>query len=529
MRGVKTKLLYLLTAVAALAAAVVFTQWDALNGGTERYHQHLEQPSGEELGPCAVCGGEADLCTHLPVICVDTGGQFIPGKGIFDSDGMLLSYETGPNGETEIPVTVRTVDGEGVWHHAGDEPSVTAQATFRIRGNSSRAFSKSSYRIELYENGDPEDGLDLPLLGMEPGDEWALHGPFLDKTLIRNYMWMNISAEVMGDAPDVRFCELVLDGEYQGLYLLMETISEGPGRVDLTDYRAGDAVCSYIVRICSRPNPAKTLDAFSFYTDRLDSERGIELLYPTLDYQTQQVKDYVAADFSELEKVLYSSQIPQGDGAYKRMLDLDSFVDFYILQEFLAVNDAFSKSTYFYKDVRGKLYAGPVWDYNNVFDNFFVPLEMEGFILDQRGWFGQLMMDSDFVERVIDRWHSLRRDVLSEERLNEYIDQTIAWLGDAVDRNFQVWGWSFDPTQLGSLERREPNWWDVAQASEGLGPEEQKQAAAQMVAALNPSDLDEAVDWMREYMNERGRWIDQNIETLRRHCQQSKNASLIVD
>ena len=525
----KTKLFYLITAAAVLVAAAVFVRLDAANGGAARYHQHLEQPGQEQLGPCAVCGGKAELCTHLPVICVDTGGQFIPGKGIYDSAGIFIGAQTGPQGETEIAVTVKTMDAEGVWHHADDEPSVTARAMFRIRGNSSRAFSKPSYRLKLFENGDPEDGLDLPLLGMDPGGEWALHGPFLDKTLIRNYMWMNISAEVMGDAPDVRFCELVLDGEYQGLYLLMETISEGPGRVDLTDYTSGDPVCSYIVRICSRPNPAKELEVFSLYTDRLESYRGVELLYPTTSYQTEQVKNYAAQDFSELEKLLYSAQIAQGDRSYSRLLDVDSFVDYYVLQEFLAVNDMFSKSTYFYKDARGKLCAGPVWDYNNVLNNFFLPIATEGFFLDQRGWYSQLMMDDVFVERVIDRWHELREDVLSQERLNGYMDETIAWLGEAIDRDHQVWGWSYDPSQLDALEKRMPAWWDIAQATAGLEPAEQEEVVAQMTASVNPSDYRQAVDWMREYMNERGQWIDRNIETLRRYCQESKNASRMVN
>ena len=513
MSGVKTKVLYLLTAAAALVLAVVFARWDAINGGAACYHQHLEQPSAEELGPCPVCGGEAALCTHLPVIRIDTGGQFIPGKSILDDTGRPIGYETGANGENDIAVTVETVDGEGVWHHADDAASVTARAMFRIRGNSSRAFSKSSYRIELFENGDPEDGLDLPLLGMDPGGEWVLHGPFLDKTLLRNYMWMNISAEVMGDAPDVRFCELILDGEYRGLYLLMETVDEGPGRVDLTDYRPGDPMCSYILRITSEPNPAKTLDTFSAYTSRLDPARGVELLYPATALQTEQVHNYVASDFSEAERVLYAAQMAQGDRSYSRLLDVDSFVNYYILQEFLAVNDAFSKSTYFYKDVRGKLYVGPVWDYNNVLDNFFVPMEPEGFLLDQRGWFSQLMMDRVFVERVIGRWQDLRAGVLSEERLNAYIDETVAWLGDAVDRNYAVWGWSFDASQLASYERRNQ-----------LGED-----GLLSFDTINPTSFDEAVDWMREYMNERGRWLDRNIHTLLRYCQESKNASRIVD
>ena len=62
---------------------------------------------------------------------------------------------------------------------------------------------------------------------MDAHHEWALHGPFLDKTLVRNYMWYNISGEIMEYSPNVRFFELVLNGEYRGLYLATEMITAG--------------------------------------------------------------------------------------------------------------------------------------------------------------------------------------------------------------------------------------------------------------------------------------------------------------
>ena len=123
-------------------------------------------------------------------------------------------------------------------------------------------------------------------------------------------------------------------------------------------------------------------------------------------------------------------------------------MNYYLVMELLANNDTFSASTYLYRDVRGKLHIGPVWDFNNALDNFIVPMPRRGFLLSQRGWFAQLMADEDFVERVIARWRELRSGILSDGALDAYIDGTVAWLGSAVDRNFEVWGWSFDPDQL---------------------------------------------------------------------------------
>ena len=504
----------MLAAVGVVAAAVIFGMVDDRDAGV-RYEQHLEQPSEADLGICSTCGGESSLCTHLPLIVIDTGGQKVPGRTITDAQGTVTGYETTELGETQIQVTVKTYEKEGVYHHPEDTPDQTASALFRIRGNSSRRFSKSSYRLKLVDEQNSEISRTLGLLGMSPGDEWALHGPFLDKTLMRNYMWMNLSAQIMGYAPNVRFCEVILDGEYLGLYVLMETIDEGSGRVDLTDYDEGDPVLSYILRLESNANVQKKLDHFSFYTMRLEPGVSAELIYPGLKSQTEQVKSYVEIDFSDIEHRLYSYDMKRDPDSCWEYLDIDSFVDYYILQEFLAINDMFYGSTYFYKDVRGKLHIGPVWDYNNALNNFFEDIPEAGFILNQRGWYGQLMKSERFVERVIYRYHQLRAGILSEENIESYANDVRLWLGSAVGRNFSVWGYSFDVSLLSSDERKNPS----VHAQDGQ----------ETLEDLNPEDYEEALDWMLDYARTRGSWLDRNIESLRQYCHPSKNANEMMD
>ena len=94
----------------------------------------------------------------------------------------------------------------------------------RVRGNSSRYFDKHSYLVKTLTD-DGAASRDVAMLGMDAFDEWALHGPYLDKTLIRNYMWYNLAGEIMDYAPNVRFCEVLLNGVYQGLYVMTETVS----------------------------------------------------------------------------------------------------------------------------------------------------------------------------------------------------------------------------------------------------------------------------------------------------------------
>ena len=81
----------------------------------------------------------------------------------------------------------------------------------RVRGNSSRYFDKKNYLIRLTDDTGKYENHEV--MGMEPHYEWALHGPYLDKSLIRNYMWYNIAGEMMDYAPNVRFCEVIVNGE----------------------------------------------------------------------------------------------------------------------------------------------------------------------------------------------------------------------------------------------------------------------------------------------------------------------------
>lgn len=480
-----------------------------------RYHQHLmaSQPQ-EECG----CDG-AELCTHLPIIRIETGGQYIPGERIRDEKDHVIGFTTTESGETEILVSIETVEAEGEWHHASDSADQSAKAYFRIRGNSSRDFDKKNYRIKLVED-DGTKNLSLPLLGMNEENDWALHGPFLDKTLIRNYMWMNISAEIMGYAPEVRFCEVILDGEYQGVYVLMETIKEGEDRVNLSDYEEGSDVTSYLLRLDvanfdgTSDDGDVVIQDYTWYTYQMEisenAKSGFQILYPKTEVLQDGVIDYIQRDISEIERGLYSSDMLSGKYDYEADIDVDSFVDYYILQEFLAVNDSFSRSTYMYRDVRGKLTMGPVWDYNNVLNNFFNEFSHSGFLLANRSWFGRLMTDEDFVDRVVARYRQLREGILSDEYLLNYIDETIDYLGPAVERNDEVWGYSYDPENLSNNARRHPD--------EGGTLED-----------VNPGSYEEAVGWMKGYMLARSEWLDENIENLYQYCHRSKTTAQRVE
>ena len=119
-------------------------------------------------------------------------------------------------------------------------------------------------------------------------------------------------------------------------------------------------------------------------------------------------------------------------------------MDYYIINEVTQNTDAGIYSTYFYKDITGKLKMS-VWDFNNCCDNYMeYQQSMAGFFMQNRTWFFMLSKDEKFTEKVIDRYRQLRKGILSDDNVKTYMAEVQEYLGCAIDRNFQVWGYTFE-------------------------------------------------------------------------------------
>ena len=477
--------------------------------GVLRYQQHREQPSEDELEPCAVCGGAGELCTHLPIIRIETGGQTIPGRPIPKTSKDLAGsvaydewFQLGEHGEREVIVQFSTKDQKPAWNHT-DSPSANAgEALLRFRGNSSRWFLKGSYSLKLIENGSPEQRQRQALLGMTPGSEWILHGPCLDRTLLRNYLCYTVAGQVMGYAPNCRFCELVIDGEYQGIYLLVEAVAKGDGRIELTEPDGNTPVTSWIVRIDRDYKANVPLNSFGYYTFRLDNAQA-SLLYPGKNTVTPEKIKYVAADFSSIERQLYSAEFLQNSDQYAQFLDTRAFAQYYILNEFFGNVDAGRYSTYYYKDLRGKM-TPVVWDFNNACDNYIsYAYADDGFFVIRMSPFDRLMCSADFVEEVIRQYRALRKGCLSDAGISGIIDGARDYLGGAIDRNNARWSSLYDMTQYNTDNFLYP-------------------------ASRNYQNYEESVEQLKTWLLERGQWMDGHIESLRQYCHPSRFANQML-
>lgn len=137
---------------------------------------------------------------------------------------------------------------------------------------------------------------------MAADQEWVLNGPFLDKTLMRNYIAMNIAGQIMDYAPNVRYCELFVDDEYQGVYLLMEQISRSKDRINVTEINEKLQKTGYIVRLDRENADPKQLDVFTDYTYILDISQAMDVKYPGIGKLTEPLRAYIERDLGEVEK-----------------------------------------------------------------------------------------------------------------------------------------------------------------------------------------------------------------------------------
>lgn len=482
----KYKMLGVVACVVILLVSVVNLPAFLKAEDGRRVHQHktaVQKPS---------CTHEDGVfCTHLPLMTINTGGVDIPGKAIVEQQ-KIVGHTTAADGSDRISAQMAVFDSSSENNHLTDIPAVTSDITIHVRGNSSRTFDKLGYRINLFDeqgNNNPQS-----LMGMDAHHEWALHGPFLDKTLIRNYMWYNIAGEIMDYAPNVRFCELILNGEYMGVYLLTENITAGRNgsRLDLTVNAKNNTFSGYCL-LLDRLDDEEYNHLRSFSTYSLRTKHKLEIVYPGATNMTDEIVEGIKQDFSAFEKSLYSYDYDHKKYGYKNLIDVDSFVDYFLINEFTCNYDAGWLSTFLYKDVDGK-FRMCIWDFNSACDNYQVSvMDRDSFELQNALWYFMLMKDEGFTARCVERYRELRETYLNEAYLNAYIDDVVAYLGPAIDRNYEKWGYSF------------------GEEYDMLRP-----------ADRNPRSHAESLYDMKNFLADRGAWMDENIETLKQYSAGSK-------
>ena len=345
--------------------------------------------------------GAPDADPGPPVLCdvqIDCGGADIPD-------------------EPKIPCDIEIGDGLSNVVHQG-------RIGIERRGRSSLGFPKAQYSIELRSETDAEQAVGL--FGMGRDSDWILNGMYIDRALFRNKLFFDLFQGLGGPeryAPQTRYCELTLDGDYRGIYLLTEKIKRDDDRIALAD--DGGTGASFIIK----------QDETGFHEVGV-ANGSWQLVYPNDLTATQPQIDGVSAWLDTWRAAVEGSS----ETDLFTLMDLDSAVDFVLLQELARGNDAFFLSMYVWKDVGGELHFTP-WDLDLSLGQ---PLYGDSTLTT--GWIGYrplliqtLANDARFQARLVERWSELRQDEFSAEVIEAHIERYLATIGDRVDENFARW------------------------------------------------------------------------------------------
>jgi len=410
-----------------------------------------------------------NLETPLPIIIIDTNGQNIVDEPKINAD-MGIIY----NGWNE---TNKSTDPYNNYN---------GKIGIEIRGNTSQTYPKKSYAVETRTPSG--ENLNVSLLGMPSENDWVLYGPYSDKTLIRNAIAYKLSRMLGHYAPRTKFCELIINDNYRGLYLLIEKIKRDDNRVNIsklkdTDISGNELTGGYIFKIDSRTG--SEIDGWRSPYPRRDGLSGEGLYYQyhypkksdIMPEQELYIKNYV----TNFENVMNANYKYDETLGYYNYLDMDEAVDYFIVNEACKNFDFGFASFFLYKnkDSNSKmLHFGPVWDFNVSMGNaqgeeFRSP---QGWIADlthnpwgtplgRPFWFKFIWQDTNFLNLFNYRLRSVRSNYLSKTCINSTINNMVNEISDAVDRNFTRWpilNTTIDHEALGTYDNEIDylkNWW----------------------------------------------------------------------
>ena len=383
---------------------------------------------------------DASFTSNLPLIVIDTKGVK-PRRGVV-WDGEKEYYV--PTGEDPYAYgEISVIDNADGQNRPIDNAKIHSLCKMRIRGNSSGNYDKEQYLIKLIDEEGKREKQNV--LGMGSNSEWILNVSFIDKSLMRNYLAYMTAGEIMPYTPDVQFCEVLWQDEegyrYEGVYLMMESIGVGKHRVDLPRYSENGPITPALLR-------RDRYNANGIMLDNYATQKGLtsgylDIEYPDKEIITQKGVWNITEQVNRFEQALYADEW-EDFVEYRNYVDMQSFVDYFILNEFFLNYDAGYNSTYVYMNYSGRLTMGPVWDFDQAMDNKeTVSANLETTAFHSAPWFDMILRDPVFTAAIIERFAQLRESILSDEAIEAFVEETSNYLGPAIDRDWARWGYYY--------------------------------------------------------------------------------------
>jgi CotH protein len=370
--------------------------------------------------------------------------------------------------------TMRVFDRDRQEHYNGP-------IGIELRGFSSqRFFPKKSYSVEV-RNASGE-GRDVPLLGMPADHDWALIANYIDESLLRNFVVYSTARWAGRYAARTRLVEVMVNDDYEGVYLLVEDLKLDKHRVAVDD---SDVSGGYLLEMVGMQRINDTPQSEEFFATPVQ-DQGVVYEDPDRDDLSSARATWIRRYVNRFERRLYGKRFRSRRRGYQRYLEVDAAVDYVLLNEVFRNADTFRWSTYMHKSVGEQLVLGPLWDFDHAVGND-TDNATTGWQYAASPWAGRLYADPAFRQRLTTRWSDLRKDGL-RRHIMRTIDRGAGQLARGPqERNFSRWPiFGTDQAKPDDPRTGEP-----------------------------PANHAEAVDYLKWWLRQRIDWIDGHVNSLR--------------
>jgi hypothetical protein len=408
--------------------------------------------------------------TYLTVGISDTSHDYRETPGwfkaltVFTSSNLPIVIITTENGadipdEPKITANMKIIyNGPSERNHISDPANIyNGYIGIEIRGTYSARLPQKPYGVETRDA--QGNNLNVPLLDLPEENDWILLANYNDKVFMRNTLAFHLFRKMGHYASGAHFCEVRVNGEYMGIYVLIERIKRDKNRVAIAkldpDDNAGDSLTGgYIFKTDYFDETDSWKSNYSPF-DRPGAEVYFVYHDPEPDELTSMQKAYIQNYVYAFETVLHGSNFDHPTEGYRSFINLYSFIDYFIIGEISRDVDAYKKSRYLYKDRDdrgGRLNSGPVWDYDwawkNINECLVNATDGSGWAYKINecncrpvppAWMVRLLEDPYFADRLNTRYFTLRETILSEDYIFNYIDSIHSLLNEAQERHYEKW------------------------------------------------------------------------------------------
>lgn len=379
--------------------------------------------------------------SNLPIVIITTDG----GVPIVD--------------EPKVNATMKIIDrGPGQRNYVSDQDNplylnYNGRIGIEFRGSSSQESPKKNYGLTTRMADDVSNN-NVSLLGMPEENDWILGGMVFDTAFIRDYFCHNLFREMGNYASRAVYCEVIINNDYKGLYMLQEKLKTDDHRIDVIKIGKNDNTLpavsgGYITKADKKTGgDVSAWIMYSFQNSIVDYIHEL----PKPEDATEAQTTYIKGEFFKLESAAASNNTSVVNG-YPSLIDIPSFLDYMIVNEFASNPDAYQYSTYFHKDRNGKLRAGPVWDLDLSFGNDLFQWYLDRsktylwyfedyFYNNGSRFWRDLFHNNTFRCYLSKRWHELLEPGMPLNRSvrETFLDETAALISEALVRECQRWG-----------------------------------------------------------------------------------------